>query len=97
MSYTQTVYFRVPADYNSPEHLGDFGGISWDTVTEVYDGLISRRLPSCLSWCGDEVLGPYEPTDEERRELEQFPGFEAIMEEAWIELCGMTAAEIEQY
>lgn len=58
MSYTQTVYFRVPADYNSPEHLGDFGGISWDTVTEVYDGLISSGFPHACRGVETRFLAP---------------------------------------
>lgn len=92
MSYTQTVYYRFRPDYNAPEKLGDFGGIPWEYVTAAYDRLIAKRLPSCLSWCGDEILGPYEPDAEEEAELANFPGFgrfDAVLTEAWEELCGL--------
>lgn len=92
MSYTQTVYYRFAPDYN--DGIFDNGKISSDVLSAVYDRLIAKRLPSCLSWCGDEILGPHEPDAEEQKELDDFPGFIAVQNAAWEEFCALSDEDI---
>ena len=93
MSYTQTVYFQFAPDYNAGI-FDNAGLIAEDILSAVYDHLIAKRLPPCLSWCGDEVLGPHDPDAEEQKELDKFPGFDAVLEAAWDEFCGLSDEDV---
>lgn len=95
MSYTQTVYYRFAPDYNDGI-TASAGDIPVDVLATVFDHLISKRLPSCLSWCGYEILGPHDPTDEEQEELDTFPGFAAVLGAAWEEFCGLSDEDIRR-
>ena len=88
-----TTYYTFLPGYNDGV-LEDPGSISADILLAVYDRLIAKRLPSCLYWCGDEVIGPREPDEEEQAELDAFPGFDVIQEQAWGEFCFMSDEDI---
>lgn len=83
-------------------------GIGWDeseAVTEdqyqrAFELLIAQRIPDCISWCGDELLGECIDwhdgpvlSEEDEKVLDSFDIHEAISE-AYDTLCGMSDEEV---
>jgi hypothetical protein len=83
-------------------------GLGWDkaeTVSEAqyqkaYELLIAQRIPDCLSWCGDELLGECIDwhdgpvlSEEDEKALNGFDVHEAIRS-AYDAICEMTEQEV---
>ena len=74
----KTVIARMPFNYNN------FGSYALtEKGMDKFDELISRRLPECIDWCGDELIcDVYAPITRE------FLDINAIIEEASAQMLG---------
>ena len=74
----KTVIARMPFNYNN------FGSYALtEKGMDKFDELISRRLPECIDWCGDELICDVDaPITREDLDIN------AIIEEAAVQMLG---------